>query len=312
MLLENYMAQSGYIYVLYNPSANGVVKIGKTQRNPDERAKELSSATGVPTPFVVVYQSLFQDCDKAELFIHTRLDKYRLSENREFFQLPIYLAIDTVLEAKKILDESQNILYENNNSNDEYSEDFLDLLPIEESIDPGSEILEAADAYYYGLGDTIQDFDEAFNLYQKAARLGSTEAFLQLGCMCRDGEGRYEDNSRALEFFKEGIKHGNDECWAEMAKLYHSEGHKSNEEKCWSKYFSSKNFINFSFRRNPVIYDYVQNCLLDNSPIVYKEQIIQVREATLEYINRLKEDVERLGTNASTVLRCLWAIKKLS
>lgn len=171
------MAQLGYIYVLYNPSANGVVKIGKTQRNPDERAKELSSATGVPTPFVVVYQSLFQDCDRAETFVHTRLSKYRLSENREFFQLPIYIAIDAVLEAKKLLEQSQNIPDELGNSHNEYSDEILNSLTLEEFKDPGSEMLEVADTYYYGLGDTIQDYDEAFNLYQKAARLGSAEAF---------------------------------------------------------------------------------------------------------------------------------------
>lgn len=49
------MGQTGYIYILYNQTANGFVKIGKTQRNPEDRSKELSSATGVPTPFTVVY-----------------------------------------------------------------------------------------------------------------------------------------------------------------------------------------------------------------------------------------------------------------
>lgn len=103
--MENDRSQSsatnpGYIYVLINPSTQDVVKIGKTQRNPDVRARELSSATGVPTPFFVVYQAYFSDCHKAEIFVHTKLDKYRVVNNREFFKVAIPLAIDIVIEAK--------------------------------------------------------------------------------------------------------------------------------------------------------------------------------------------------------------------
>ena len=61
---------AGYVYVMINPSLNGIVKIGKTQNSPDDRAKELSSATGVPTPFFVAYSSYFNDCSAAEIFVH--------------------------------------------------------------------------------------------------------------------------------------------------------------------------------------------------------------------------------------------------
>jgi hypothetical protein len=312
------MAQSGYIYVLYNPSANGVVKIGKTQRNPDERAKELSSATGVPTPFVVIYQSIFQDCVGAELFIHTKLDKYRVANNREFFQLPIYLAVDTVLEAKRLLDKLMNMFSEfvddstDSDSNNSTDDKFLDSLTLDDEQNPGREMLEAADQYYYGLGDTIEDYSEAFNLYQKAARLGSAEAFLQMGCMCRDGEGRSADNKLAIEFFKEGIKHGNDECWGEMARIYSSEGHSSNEEKCWSKYFSSENYGNFSFRRRYCVYYFVRNSILENRPIAHKEQIIQIRSELLEYFNGLAEAIRKRNGNIDLVRKCFNAVKDLS
>src|SRR5688572_6679317 len=52
----------GYLYVLINPSLPGLVKIGKTNRDPEQRAAELSAATGVPTPFVLVYDAFFQNC----------------------------------------------------------------------------------------------------------------------------------------------------------------------------------------------------------------------------------------------------------
>jgi hypothetical protein len=50
---------SGFIYVLINVSMDGLVKIGKTQRDPEKRAIELSSATGVPTPFIVAFEAFF-------------------------------------------------------------------------------------------------------------------------------------------------------------------------------------------------------------------------------------------------------------
>ena len=43
----------GYIYVLINPSMEDVVKIGKTERDPKNRAAELSSVSGVPEKFIV-------------------------------------------------------------------------------------------------------------------------------------------------------------------------------------------------------------------------------------------------------------------
>ena len=60
----------GYVYVMINPSYEGLVKIGKTTKDPEERAKELSSATGVATPFIVVYKRVFNDCSIAESLIH--------------------------------------------------------------------------------------------------------------------------------------------------------------------------------------------------------------------------------------------------
>jgi len=57
------MKKDGFIYILINNSMDGLVKIGKTKRDPTERINELSSATGVPTPFILVYKEFFNDCD---------------------------------------------------------------------------------------------------------------------------------------------------------------------------------------------------------------------------------------------------------
>lgn len=118
------MAQSGYIYVLANPSTSGIVKIGKTRQNPIERAKELSSASGVPTPFIVVYHAHFDDCIQAEQFVHARLENSRVSNNREFFQVDIPVAVDAVVEAKnnfgEFEDESNLIKNKEGNQNTDF------------------------------------------------------------------------------------------------------------------------------------------------------------------------------------------------
>lgn len=88
----------GYVYVMINPSLPDVVKIGKTTREPSERAKELSSATGVPTPFILVYSKPFADCHFAEKVIHGYFEKKgaRVNDNREFFRVSTMEAIDLI------------------------------------------------------------------------------------------------------------------------------------------------------------------------------------------------------------------------
>lgn len=98
----------GYVYVMTNLSIEGQVKIGKTTRDPYERAKELSSATGVPTPFVVVFYKPFKDCHYAEKIIHQYLEKkgYRVSKNREFFSMSIPEAIE-VVQSMYVVEQKQ-------------------------------------------------------------------------------------------------------------------------------------------------------------------------------------------------------------
>lgn len=60
---------------MINPSYSGVVKIGKTTKDPEERAKELSSATGVAPHFIVVYKRMFNNCHIAERVVHGILDE---------------------------------------------------------------------------------------------------------------------------------------------------------------------------------------------------------------------------------------------
>jgi hypothetical protein len=85
-----------FVYVLVNKSIPGMCKIGMTVRDVDERAKEISSATGVPTPWIPVYSFKCFDSYKLEQEIHKHLDAIRVSHNREMFEIASVDAIKIV------------------------------------------------------------------------------------------------------------------------------------------------------------------------------------------------------------------------
>lgn len=88
---------SGFVYVLLNPSYPDLVKIGLTERTSEERARELRTS-GVPTPFIVIYDELVSDSSAVEAAIHRKLAGYRVSDAREFFRIPVKEAIRTLQE----------------------------------------------------------------------------------------------------------------------------------------------------------------------------------------------------------------------
>lgn len=79
----------GYVYALSNPSMPGLLKIGKTTRDPDSRALELYQ-TGVPTPFVVEDIWHSPDCDDLERRAHNHFSDHRVSTSREFFTVSLF------------------------------------------------------------------------------------------------------------------------------------------------------------------------------------------------------------------------------
>ena len=98
--------RQGYIYALVNASLNGVVKIGRTSRDPENRVREISSATGVPTPFILVYKEYFDDCYTAEKVIHAHLENkhLRVNSNREFFSITVNDGIEVIKKIKTELE----------------------------------------------------------------------------------------------------------------------------------------------------------------------------------------------------------------
>lgn len=84
----------GYVYILTNEAMPGLVKIGKTTRDPGVRAKEISDATGVPIPFRVYDFFSCPDCNELEDAAHGAMADRRVSQNREFFAVDVYVAAE--------------------------------------------------------------------------------------------------------------------------------------------------------------------------------------------------------------------------
>ncbi len=95
----------GFVYVMRAPlHPKNVFKIGLTQKSTDERANELSNATGVPGKIYVMHEWAVGDCVAVEREVHRRLFEYRVDPRREFFEAPleqIMTVIDEVINSLK-------------------------------------------------------------------------------------------------------------------------------------------------------------------------------------------------------------------
>lgn len=90
----------GFIYILSNPSLPGLLKIGKTSKDPKTRGDELY-ATGTPEPFKLEYMAFSDDMDSLERMVHKKLDSYRPNKDREFFKVSRLAAINTIQKESK-------------------------------------------------------------------------------------------------------------------------------------------------------------------------------------------------------------------
>lgn len=107
----------GYVYVLANSLMVDTFKIGKTERTPKERAKELSSVTGVPTPYIVVYYILVNDCNYIEKKVHDYFKEYRINDDREFFNADIKNIIDYMIQLDSEFGiNNEEVRFDNSNS----------------------------------------------------------------------------------------------------------------------------------------------------------------------------------------------------
>ncbi|MFU2090234.1 GIY-YIG nuclease family protein [Avibacterium avium] len=99
---------AGWVYILSNPAMQNLLKIGYTDRDPFGRAKEISQATGVPFDFVVDYQIYVSHPYEVEQKTHRQLSKYRVNNNREFFQCSYEDAIYAIKEVISLYEKEND------------------------------------------------------------------------------------------------------------------------------------------------------------------------------------------------------------
>ncbi len=290
------MNDNGFVYILINPSMENLVKIGKTERTPEDRAKELSSSTGVPNPFIVVYKGYFESCSHAEVFVHTYLEEqgYRVSANREFFEIPVSTAIDALIKAKEHFGEFHEEEDDNDIDIDEEGvfsddeDDFLsDLEYTEQTKEPWEEVFDLAETYYLGLNDEIVDYEEALNYFIKAIKLGSAQAYRKVGIMYRDGEGVRIDNKKAFKYFKEGSKKNDFKCYANIAQLFSDQENTENAVKSWSKYFELSSFENYDHDDTILGWQYLVFIKNNNLNLLHKDKLDVMKEGILKQSNQM-------------------------
>lgn len=91
-------SSNGELYVLRCTIMNEeLYKVGWTSGTSIDRAKQLSSATGVPISFIVVNSWEHKDAEALEKSVHAMLEPYRLNDRREFFQAS-YISIKNIIE----------------------------------------------------------------------------------------------------------------------------------------------------------------------------------------------------------------------
>ena len=282
--------ERGYVYVMINASYEGIVKVGKTTKSPEERAKELSSATGVPTPFIVVYKRVFQDCGQAEKIAHEILTSRgcRVNDMREFFAVDITDAINVVLSIPDELDDSLDFL----NCLDDGEEDEVGL---------AESFYELGENAYYGLEDTFEDEDAALEYYQRSAELGYSKAYFRIGSILSEKGNK----KKALNAFQCGAKLGYGYCYAKLGCIYmdsdapafHNE---RNEKLAWNKYFEFVDKVTQDeeydrFLTFHLITDYLWKKLLEGKLIDSDFEIY-----FLKYSNEIKSDVNSFISDYKT------------
>lgn len=82
------MKKQEYIYIALNSSLRyGLLKIGVTANEPEERIKQLSRSTSIPGRFELVRAFKVLDGKMAESRIHLLLREYRYDSGKEFFRI---------------------------------------------------------------------------------------------------------------------------------------------------------------------------------------------------------------------------------
>lgn len=204
---------AGYIYALINSSMPGLVKVGRTSKEPSERAKELSTATGVATAFIVAYQRKFANCIAAEEQTHIILEHkgFRVSKNREFFEAPLHIIVETISSLPDQTSKAYN--------------SPLNYTTEDDSTDIGEDLKEEGMRLILGDDTTFPNKKRGIQLLEKSASLGNTVACIFLGNLHLKGHVVPLDKDKALSYYERSLTPTAPHAYAIIYKTLLEESH---------------------------------------------------------------------------------------
>lgn len=185
---------------------DGIYKVGMTQKNPEERAKELSATTSVATPFIVIYKHRTHHPKELEYEVHKELENTnsRISDNREFFDGDPSIAIRAIIRLDKELNLTNT------------------QAPDRTENQPWAFFEKEAFQYLNGEGEKLMDTLKAAELFRKAKKLGSRKASIEL--IKLEGDGDWTLTDKSVKILSELREAGELEASHLLLKHYASQG----------------------------------------------------------------------------------------
>jgi TPR repeat protein/DnaJ-domain-containing protein 1 len=189
---------TGWVYILSNKTFPNLVKIGMTTKTPEERAKGLDN-TGLPYRYVVEYKIRVNNHHKLEQAVHRDMKYCRENKGKEFFRCTVEDAIKSI---NKII------------NNDTFNQYVTPKKPV-------SQAEEAEQWFKLGLAAySKQDYQTAFNYYQKAATQNNVDAQSNLGYMYQYGQGVIKDEATAVKWYQKAAQQGNVYSQNKLSSIY--------------------------------------------------------------------------------------------
>ncbi len=112
-----------------------------------------------------------------------------------------------------------------------------DSLPVPSQSARG--LYERGEEFLFGIGHTHQDFDEARECFEDAAKLGLGRAFWRLGWMRFRGQGCPKNPLGGVGIWQSGAKAGDRFCWGELGAAFAASKDQVNARAAWREFFES-------------------------------------------------------------------------
>jgi hypothetical protein len=186
------MITNGYLYCMTNACMPNLLKIGMTERTPDERLKDANSPDTwrPPVPYVIEFAKQVTNPKQKETTLHRLLEQYteRVHPRREFFRLPI----EDVRTFFDLMDGEYWV------PNDEVGASSSDQSAVDEEVSESDRqrLTSFIEAHYTVTGKSddkmkTKDVYLLYSVYDKSAELIVEREFARVMSKCYAKKGNY-------------------------------------------------------------------------------------------------------------------------